>query len=59
MTTGFFRWLLIAAASLVLASCASSQPQNTSSQPAVSSIPWDRPEKWEGQGGMMGGLGTP
>ena len=48
--------LLIAALSLVLASCAESQPK-AGGQDQVSAIPWNRPEKWEGQG-MMGGMGT-
>jgi len=49
-------WMLIAALSFALASCADTQPK-TDSQDQVSSIPWNRPEKWEGQG-MMNGLGT-
>jgi len=49
-------WLLIIAFSIALVSCADPQPK-PANQDQVSSIPWNRPEKWEGQG-MMGGLGT-
>ena len=50
------RWLLIACLAFALVSCADTQP-TPSNQDQVSSIPWNRPEKWEGQG-MMNGLGT-
>jgi hypothetical protein len=36
---------------LGLSGCAT---ENTSSRPGVSSIPWNRPAKWEG-GGPLGG----
>ena len=50
-------WLLIAAVSFALVSCADTQSASTGNQEQVSSIPWNRPEKWEGQG-MMNGIGT-
>ena len=34
-----------------LAGCASDEPEDPN---RVSSIPWNRPEKWEGQGAMGG-----
>ncbi len=43
------------ASALLLSSCADTQPPNE--QGGVSSIPWNRPEKWEGQG-MMPGIQT-
>jgi hypothetical protein len=44
--------LLLAAAILVLLpSCASDQPEDPN---RVSTIPWNRPEKWEGQGPLGG-----
>jgi uncharacterized lipoprotein YbaY len=43
----------IAAAALLLAGCAKDEPK-AGSEP-VSTIPWNRPEKWEGQG-MLGGF---
>lgn len=48
--------LLIIALSLGLVSCADTG-SNTAKQDEVSSIPWNRPERWEGQG-MMNGIGT-
>jgi len=53
-----FQWLFPAITSALLLGCADTQPQNTNDQGQVSSIPWNRPEKWEGQG-MMNGMGTP
>ena len=44
--------LVFAAVVLVfLPSCASDQPEDPN---RVSTIPWNRPEKWEGQGPMGG-----
>jgi hypothetical protein len=43
----------IAAAALLLAGCAKDEPKPDSER--VSTIPWNRPEKWEGQG-MLGGF---
>ncbi len=36
-----------------LAGCASDQPQ-AQNQDHVSTIPWNRPEKWEGTGALGG-----
>ena len=49
-------WLLLTALSLALSACADSH-SITGNSDQVSSIPWNRPEKWEGQG-MMNGMGT-
>jgi outer membrane biogenesis lipoprotein LolB len=35
----------------LLSACTSSQPEDPN---RVSTIPWNRPEKWEGQGPMGG-----
>jgi len=45
---GFF---FAAAIIAFLPSCASDQPEDPN---RVSTIPWNRPEKWEGQGPMGG-----
>lgn len=45
-------FLLAAAAAALMTACASSnQPEDPN---RVSTIPWNRPEKWEGQGPMGG-----
>ena len=36
---------------VLLSACASDQPEDPN---RVSTIPWNRPEKWEGQGPMGG-----
>ncbi|MFZ5805881.1 MAG: lipoprotein [Verrucomicrobiota bacterium] len=49
--------LLILLPLILLAGCAEDQQQTTSEQ-RVSTIPWNKPERWEGQGqlgGMLGG----
>lgn len=46
---------LLVAGSGLLCSCASNKPEDPNE---VSSIPWNRPEKWEGQGPMGGMMGT-
>jgi hypothetical protein len=49
--------LILLAISLALVGCASKDP---ASQDSVSSIPWNRPQSWEGQGplgSMMQGAG--
>ena len=54
-----FRFLalaLIAAGSLFTAGCATDTRPSDSDR--VSSIPWNRPEKWEGQGPMGGMMNT-
>jgi len=49
--------LLLIAFSLALVSCADTTPANN--HPGqVSTIPWNRPEKWEGTGMMPGMTGT-
>ena len=50
-----FLWLFLLC--LVLSSCADSSQTKVGASDQVSSIPWNRPEKWEGQG-MMNGMGT-
>jgi hypothetical protein len=48
-----FRIILIAIA-MGLASCATTN--DPSSEDSVSSIPWNRPQSWEGQGPLGGML---
>jgi len=47
---------ILAAAAAVLSSACAGDPSSSSSQPPdsqhVSTIPWDRPESWEGPGAM-------
>jgi len=43
--------LALAALVVLLPSCASDEPKDPNQ---VSTIPWNRPEKWEGQGPMGG-----
>jgi outer membrane biogenesis lipoprotein LolB len=49
--------ILAAAASLLLASCADTAETKQDDSNKVSSIPWNRPQSWEGSG-MLGGMGT-
>lgn len=51
--TRFFLALIALGASLLLTSCADTETKSNE-QGGVSSIPWNRPEKWEGQGMMPG-----
>jgi hypothetical protein len=44
-------FLLTAAVLVLLPSCASDEPEDPD---RVSTIPWNRPEKWEGQGPLGG-----
>ncbi len=44
-------FLLLAALLVLLPACAESQPKDPN---RVSTIPWNRPEKWEGQGPLGG-----
>ena len=46
---------------LLLSSCASTTANtgNKSEDPQVSTIPWDRPEKWESGGGLPGMSSNP
>lgn len=51
--------IFLATAVLLLPSCsdtAETKPASGNSQ--VSSIPWNRPERWEGTGMLPGGMGT-
>ncbi len=43
--------LLLLASAGLLTGCASNQPEDPN---RVSTIPWNRPERWEGQGGLGG-----
>jgi hypothetical protein len=43
--------LLLSAGALSLSGCATSEPQDPD---RVSTIPWNRPERWEGQGALGG-----
>lgn len=45
--------LLAACGVIVLPGCAGTEETNTA-RPGVSTIPWNRPAKWEG-GGVLGG----
>lgn len=51
---------VLAAALLILcaAGCQSTQDQPQDPNPNASSIPWNRPQPWEGQG-MLGGFNQP
>lgn len=42
-------FLLAAAGAMLMCACANDQPEDPN---RVSTIPWNRPEKWEGQGPM-------
>jgi hypothetical protein len=49
-----FTALLLTAAALFFSGCASDQPEDPN---RVSTTPWNRPERWEGQG-PLGGFNT-
>jgi len=46
-----FGFLCVAVMGCFLGGCASDQPKDPNE---VSTIPWNRPEKWEGQGPLGG-----
>jgi len=46
-----FAFLAAAVIAVLLPSCAGDHPEDPNK---VSTIPWNRPEKWEGQGPMGG-----
>jgi hypothetical protein len=46
--------ILLAAAATILVTACSSDSDQQSDPNRVSTIPWNRPEKWEGQGPMGG-----
>jgi hypothetical protein len=52
MTRSVLGILLIAFTGVLLGACASSDQPHDPNQ--VSSIPWNRPESWEGKGAMGG-----
>lgn len=47
---------LLAATTLMTGGCASTSDTNADDR--VSNIPWNRPERWEGQGPMGGMMNT-
>jgi hypothetical protein len=47
--------LLLVASSLGLGGCASDEPEDPN---RVSTIPWNRPERWESQGPLGGMMNT-
>ncbi len=47
----FFALLFLALTLLAASGCATSQSEDPN---RVSTIPWNRPEKWEGQGALGG-----
>jgi hypothetical protein len=49
--------LLVTASTGLLGACASSEPKKSTEREKVSTIPWNRPESWEGKG-VLGGMGT-
>lgn len=51
--TRVFLALVVVVSPLLLCSCADTESHGDQ-QEKVSSIPWNRPEKWEGQGMMPG-----
>ncbi len=46
-----FAALLLVVAGIFLPGCASTEPEDPN---RVSTIPWNRPERWEGQGPLGG-----
>lgn len=46
--------IAVSASTLLLSSCAESTSETKRSSDQVSTIPWNRPERWEGQGMMPG-----
>jgi hypothetical protein len=52
-TRAFFLAAILASGVLLASGCASTEQQGD-----VSSIPWDRPQQWEG-GGALGGFRPP
>jgi hypothetical protein len=49
----FFAAILVVVSPLLLSSCADTDSQGSQGD-RVSSIPWNRPEKWESQGMIPG-----
>ena len=50
-------FLIVAGAALLTSGCASDTPK-TGDTAHVSNIPWNRPERWEGQGALGGMLNS-
>ena len=50
--------LAVIATSLITACADTSQPKPGTDSTQVSSIPWNRPEKWEGTGNIPSNMGT-
>lgn len=48
--------LLLAAAAISLSSCSDTQSPDVTNNTGVSTIPWNRPEKWENGSQLPGGL---
>lgn len=52
--------LLLAGTAVLMTGCASTEPAKTAPPPNkendVSTLPWNRPQSWEGKG-MLGGMG--
>jgi hypothetical protein len=46
-----FAALLLGSAALIMCGCATDQPEDPN---RVSTMPWNRPERWEGQGPLGG-----
>lgn len=53
-----FLLFVVAASSLMMGGCASDAPKTNELGARPSTIPWNRPERWEGQGAMGGMLNT-
>ena len=56
MTRKFCLLAVFAAASFCFSGCSDTQepPKTTENNTGVSTIPWDRPEKWEGSSSVPG-----
>jgi hypothetical protein len=53
------RFLLLAVAGLSLSACQTTPPpQDAAAQRGLSTIPWNRPAKWEGGGALGSQLGA-
>ena len=49
--------LAVLSALAFLAGCASTPPDTDTSGQAPSSMPWNKPESWEGSGALGGAMG--
>ena len=57
MTNRLRQLFLVVCGSLLLGGCATDTPKPTDPKP-ISTIPFNRPERWEGQGMLGGMMGT-